>query len=77
MSANIAQAQQSWKPTLIACGCSAGRAGIPSATVDAGEPVRIQRDVVSEGTKAIEEMMATIGMYGRSPRKSSKSARIY
>jgi predicted deacylase len=53
------------------------RAGIPSITIEAGEPMRIQREVVAEGTKAIEKMMATMGMYGRSPRKSSKTAPVY
>jgi predicted deacylase len=56
---------------------AAVRAGIPSVTIEAGEPMRIQRDVVAEGTKAIEKMMATMDMYGRSPRKSSRTAPVY
>ncbi|MFT5655530.1 MAG: putative deacylase, partial [Arenicella sp.] len=53
------------------------RAGIPTVTVEAGEPMRVQREVVAEGTKAIEALMAKMGMYGRSQRKSSKYAPVY
>lgn len=44
---------------------AAVRAGIPSVTVEAGEPMRMQSDVVAEGTKAIETLLAKMEMYGR------------
>jgi predicted deacylase len=44
---------------------AAVRAGIPSVTVEAGEPMRMQSDVVLEGTRAIETLLAKMGMYGR------------
>jgi predicted deacylase len=56
---------------------AAVRAGIPTVTIEAGEPMRMQRKVVSKGTKAIKTFMATMNMVGRSPRKSSRSAPVY
>jgi predicted deacylase len=56
---------------------AAVRAGIPSVTIEAGEPMRVQREVVAEGTKAIETLMAKMNMIGRSPRKSSRTAPVY
>lgn len=44
---------------------AAVRAGIPSVTVEAGEPLRMQSEVVAEGTKAIETLLTKLGMYGR------------
>ena len=56
---------------------AAARAGIPSVTIEAGEPMRMQRKVVDKGTKAIKKFMATMGMVGRTPRKSTRSASVY
>lgn len=55
---------------------AAVRAGIPSVTVEAGEPMRMQSDVVAEGTKAIETLLAKLGMYGRQS-KWYKYAPVY
>lgn len=55
---------------------AAVRAGIPSVTVEAGEPMRMQSDVVAEGTKAIEMLLAKMGMYGRTS-KWTRQAPVY
>lgn len=55
---------------------AAVRAGIPSVTVEAGEPMRMQSDVVAEGTKAIETLLAKMEMYGRS-NKWGRQAPVY
>jgi hypothetical protein len=55
---------------------AAVRAGIPSVTVEAGEPMRMQSDVVAEGTKAIETLLAKMGLYGRTS-KWSRQAPVY
>jgi predicted deacylase len=44
---------------------AAVRAGIPAVTMEAGEPMRLQSEVVAEGTKAIEALMHKMGMYSR------------
>jgi predicted deacylase len=56
---------------------AAVRVGIPTVTVEAGEPMRMQREVVAEGTKAIQTLIAKMGMYGRIQRKSSRYAPVY
>ncbi|MFT6033492.1 MAG: putative deacylase [Arenicella sp.] len=56
---------------------AAARAGIPTVTIEAGEPMRMQRKVVDKGTKAIKKFMATMGMVGRTPRKPTRSATVY
>lgn len=43
-------------------------AGIPAVTLEAGEPMAIQREVVEEGVKAIDTLLAKTGMYGKKPR---------
>lgn len=55
---------------------AAVRFGIPSVTLEAGEPMRMQSDVVAEGAKAIEMLLTKMGMYGRQS-KWSKSAPVY
>lgn len=55
---------------------AAVRAGIPSVTVEAGEPLRMQSDVVLEGTHAIETLLNKMGMYGRQS-KWNKFAPVY
>ncbi len=55
---------------------SAVRAGIPTVTVEAGEPLRLQSDVVAEGTRAIETLLSKMGIYGR-PSKWSRQAPVY
>lgn len=55
---------------------AAVRAGIPSVTVEAGEPMRMQGDIVEEGTRAIETLMAKMNMYGRQ-NKWQRSAPVY
>lgn len=55
---------------------AAVRAGIPSVTVEAGEPMRMQDDIVEEGTRAIETLMAKMNMYGRQ-NKWQRSAPVY
>ncbi|HTF95698.1 MAG TPA: succinylglutamate desuccinylase/aspartoacylase family protein [Cellvibrio sp.] len=47
---------------------AAVRAGIPSVTLEAGEPMAMQRDVVEEGVLAINTLLAKAGMYGKQKR---------
>jgi hypothetical protein len=42
---------------------AAVRAGIPSVTIEAGEPMRMQSEVVEEGVTAINTLMEKNGMY--------------
>ncbi|AFV00732.1 succinylglutamate desuccinylase/aspartoacylase family protein [Simiduia agarivorans] len=42
---------------------AAVRAGIPAVTLEAGEPMRMQTDVVEEGVRAIKTLMEKNGMY--------------
>ncbi|MFW7378637.1 MAG: succinylglutamate desuccinylase/aspartoacylase family protein [Oligoflexus sp.] len=42
---------------------AAVRAGIPAVTMEAGEPLRLQNDIVTEGTKALEALLHKLGMY--------------
>src|SRR5690606_21711351 len=55
---------------------AAMRFGIPSVTMDAGEPMRLQSEVVAEGVKAIQVMMTKTGMYGKAS-KWYKPAPVY
>lgn len=47
---------------------AAVRAGIPAITLEAGEPMAMQSDVVEEGVNAINTLLAKTGMYGKKPR---------
>lgn len=42
---------------------AAVRAGIPAVTMEAGEPLRLQTEIVEEGTRAIEALLHKKGMY--------------
>lgn len=42
---------------------AAVRAGIPAVTLEAGEPMRMQTEVVEEGVRAIKTLMEKNGMY--------------
>ena len=44
---------------------AAVRAGIPTVTLEAGEPMRLQTDMVEVGVEAITTLMAKNGMYSR------------
>ncbi len=44
---------------------AAVRAGIPTVTLEAGEPMRMQRDMVDAGVKTIHTLMAKSGMYSK------------
>ena len=44
---------------------AAVRAGIPTVTLEAGEPMRLQRDMVEVGVKAINTLLAKSGMYSK------------
>lgn len=44
---------------------AAVRAGIPAVTLEAGEPMAMQSEVVNEGTAAINTLLAKMGMYGK------------
>ena len=44
---------------------AAVRAGIPTVTLEAGEPMRMQRDMVDAGVKTINTLMAKSGMYSK------------
>ena len=47
---------------------AAVRAGIPAVTLEAGEPMAMQSEVVDEGVKAINTLLAKTGMYGKQQR---------
>lgn len=47
---------------------AAVRAGIPAVTLEAGEPMAIQSNVVDEGVAAINTLLAKMGMYGKQKR---------
>jgi len=47
---------------------AAVRAGIPAVTLEAGEPMAMQREVVEEGVRAINTLLAKTGMYGKQQR---------
>jgi predicted deacylase len=47
---------------------AAVRAGIPAVTLEAGEPMAMQSEVVAEGVKAINTLLAKTGMYGKQQR---------
>lgn len=47
---------------------AAVRAGIPSVTLEAGEPMAMQSEVVEEGVTAINTLLAKTGMYGKQKR---------
>lgn len=55
---------------------AAVRFGIPSVTLEAGEPLRMQSDVVDAGVKAINTLLANTAMYGRQS-KWLKAAPVY
>jgi hypothetical protein len=44
---------------------AAVEAGIPSVTIEAGEPMRIQEDVVEDGVERIRALMTNLGLYRR------------
>ena len=47
---------------------AAVRAGIPAVTLEAGEPMAMQREVVATGVAAINTLLAKTGMYGKQKR---------
>ena len=47
---------------------AAVRAGIPSVTMEAGEPMAMQSEVVTEGVNALYTVLAKTGMYGKQKR---------
>lgn len=47
---------------------AAVRAGIPSVTMEAGEPMAMQSEVVVEGVNALYTVLAKTGMYGKQKR---------
>lgn len=51
-------------------------AGIPSVTLEAGEPMRIQEAVVVDGVERIRNLMTNLGMY-RQPKFWSDAEPIY
>lgn len=56
---------------------AAVRAGIPAVTMEAGEPMTMQRDIVSAGVRAIQTMLAKTGMYGKPPSRWNRIAPVY
>jgi predicted deacylase len=56
---------------------AAVRAGIPSVTLEAGEPMAMQSDVVEAGTTAINELLSKLGMFGKQKRWSRISPVYY
>lgn len=73
---NVARLAQSFGAIAVLNGrgnpnslrAAAVRAGIPAVTLEAGEPMAIQREVVEEGVKAINTLLAKTGMYGKQQR---------
>ncbi|ACE83848.1 Predicted deacylase [Cellvibrio japonicus Ueda107] len=55
---------------------AAVRAGIPSVTLEAGEPMAMQSDVVVAGVAAINTLLAKTGMYGKQ-RRWNRIAPVY
>ena len=55
---------------------AAVRAGIPAVTLEAGEPMAMQSDVVEAGTEAINELLSKLGMYGK-PRRWNRISPVY
>jgi uncharacterized protein len=55
---------------------AAVKAGVPTVTLEAGEPMAVQREIVAEGTAAINELLANLGMYGKQ-RKWNRIAPVY
>lgn len=47
---------------------AAVRAGIPAVTLEAGEPMAMQSDVVEAGTMAINGLLSKLGMFGKQKR---------
>ncbi|HSC69280.1 MAG TPA: succinylglutamate desuccinylase/aspartoacylase family protein [Cellvibrio sp.] len=47
---------------------AAVKAGIPAVTLEAGEPMAMQSEVVEEGVTAINTLLAKTGMYGKQKR---------
>lgn len=56
---------------------AAVRAGIPAVTMEAGEPMTMQRDIVIAGVRAIKTMLAKTGMYGKPPTRWNRIAPVY
>lgn len=50
--------------------------GIPAVTIEAGEPMRIQEDVVEDGVQRIRTLMTNLGMYKR-PMFWSEAEPVY
>lgn len=73
---NVARLAQSFGAIAVLNGrgnpnslrAAAVRAGIPAVTLEAGEPMAMQREVVEEGVKAINTLLAKTGMYGKQQR---------
>jgi predicted deacylase len=73
---NVAQLAQSFGAIAVLNGrghpnslrAAAVRAGIPAITLEAGEPMAMQNEVVEEGVKAINTLLAKMGMYGKQQR---------
>lgn len=55
---------------------AAVRAGIPTVTLEAGEPMAMQSDVVEAGTEAINGLLAKLGMFGK-PRRWNRISPVY
>jgi len=55
---------------------AASDAGIPAVTLEAGEPLRIQQNVVKDGVERIRNLMTNMGMYQR-PRFWSTTEPMY
>ena len=53
---------------------AAADAGIPSVTLEAGEPARVQEDAVAHGAKGVMTLMNELGMYKRAPHWNSRES---
>ena len=51
--------------------------GIPAVTLEAGEPMAMQSEIVNEGTDAIMTLISKLGMYGKKPRWRQSSPVYY
>ena len=51
--------------------------GIPSVTLEAGEPARLQENIVAHGTKGVMTVLHELGMVKRAPRWGSREAVYY
>lgn len=51
--------------------------GIPSVTLEAGEPLRLQRKAVDSGVKGLRHLLSHMGMYGKRNKRIEREPHYY